>query len=203
MILICFHRQAAQTDNLVWNSRPTWLWDLQSHLVNIPERNQGWQPVFVCVPHVLTGKTSEPNTGISYLYPVISFRGISLEPHIALSLQLKKQQRGVTSESANRSVDTAEAHQSWRLCSTLTVLSQSAELSAKDTPKPLWKLWGGDELWHHRGTLIIMTRRGRRSSLSGGALHHKRGMRSAKVVCSRAEKLTGPGFTWIANTSNV
>lgn len=67
---------------------------------------------FVCIPHVLTGKTSEPNTGISYLYPVISFRGISLEPHIALSLQLKKQQRGVTSESANRSVDTAEAHQS-------------------------------------------------------------------------------------------
>lgn len=35
--------------------------------------------------------------------------------------------------------------------------SQSAGLSVKDTPKPLWKVWGGDELWHRWGRPLIMT----------------------------------------------
>lgn len=187
--------QAGSTDrhNLVWNSSPTSLWDLQCLLVDIPEGESRVAAVFVS--HMCW-----PSKHLSLMPAITSLHchifqghhaGGTPMAHMALS-QLKKQNvKGQGDVRAWRITVLIQQRQI-RVCLSLckadfTGPSQSAGLSVKDTPKPLWKIWG-DELWHQRGWLLVMTRGGRWNNLTGGVVHHRPGMRSAKVVCSRAEK---------------
>lgn len=114
MILICFHRQGStdrHSDTILFGI-PVPL--LQSFNLSLWKYQRGIKGGSRSVSHVaLTIETSEPHASWLYLYTVISFRGITLEAHIALS-QLKKQnvRVGATSEPANHSVDSAVANQS-------------------------------------------------------------------------------------------
>lgn len=147
MILICFHSQAAQTDTILFGiPLHCELRDLQSLLVEMPEGGiKGGSRL--SVPHVLTlENTTRASPGLSHLHIPSYLSGASVWRHTWLchSWQNKKRQsRWITALIQQRHI---------RACLSLS------GLSVKATPKPLWKARGGDELWHCRGRLLLMTR---------------------------------------------
>lgn len=96
-----------------------------------------------------TGVNTEPHVRYHIVTAPLYSKGATLEEHIA-AWQLKKQHERLraTSQPANQLIQQRRVRAGVCLspCETdFTRLSQSAGLSVKDTPKPLWKVWRGDD----------------------------------------------------------